>query len=71
MHVPFGHIIGVLRHLFVANRVPPPFSGLVELVFQPHEPVGARHGRGQQTGQFCQCLFLTHVGRIEDGVILG
>ena len=70
MHVVFGHVFHILRLLFVAKRVPAPFGGPVELVFQPHEPVGARHGRGQQAGQLAQCLLLAHVGCIEDGVIL-
>lgn len=70
MHVVFGHVFHILRLLFVAKRVPAPFGGLLELVFQPHETVGARHGRGQQAGQFVQCPFLAHVGCIEDGVIL-
>ena len=70
MHVVFGHVFHILRLLFVAKRVPAPFGGLVELVFQPHETVGAWHGRSQQAGQFVQCLLLAHVGCIEDGVIL-
>lgn len=70
MHVVFGHVFHILRLLFVAKRVPAPFGGLLELVFQPHETVGAWHGRSQQAGQFVQCLLLAHVGCIEDGVIL-